>query len=102
MFLYNYIVLIVLTALALLTGLIKTKRTFLITNFIVVSLLVINYSIILYLAYTYAIDNLNHHGFEALKYSARVIFNDLIFNFIGVLIFLVLNTLLIYKKFWKH
>jgi hypothetical protein len=98
--LYNYISLIVFTVLALLTVFIKSKKAFITTNFIVVGLLVTNYAIILYLAYTYNLDNIKGLEFETLFYNVEWYYNMLIYNFIGVLIFLVLNSLLLYYKLW--
>jgi hypothetical protein len=101
MYLYNYISLTVLILLALLSGLFKSKKAFIAVNLIVVGLLFANYSIILYLEHTYSFENIKGQDFETLYVNAEWLFNKLIYNFIGVLIFFVANTLVVYNKLWK-
>ena len=100
MYLYNIVVFIVFPIFIVLGSFLMSKRAFLIFNISMFFLFSLYYVFVLYMAYTKAFE-INAGDYDSLYIIARALFYDLLYHFIGVFAFFVINTLVIYLKFWK-
>ena len=98
MYTYSFVLVVVLSLFSILSWFIRLSKKYLIMNSIVVGVLVLNFSIIIYLEYTQTFGYINTHDFDSLYYDAQRVFNRMIYNFVAVGAFFVLNTILIYLK----
>ena len=94
----NILPLVVISVLTILSYLIKSKKAFLISNLVCVSLFVIFYGIFIYLGYTYAFEYVNTYDMDSLFWDAQRKFNNLIYHFIAALVYFGTNTVVIVIK----
>lgn len=94
----NYIAILVLGIVIIISGLIKNKKLFLIINLTAVGLLIIYYVIMIYVEYFYTFEFVNNLTIESLFADAQAKFNNLIYHLIAVIAFFVFNTALIIVK----
>jgi|AntRauTorckE6833_2_1112554.scaffolds.fasta_scaffold250822_1 hypothetical protein len=94
----NYIVLVILTPVIILSSFVKHKKWFLILNLGSIFLLFIYYSVMFYYEYNYSLDYMNNEEVRWMFKDATRIFNNILYHLISITSLLVINTLIFTKK----
>lgn len=94
----NYIALLILTPVILLSSLVKRRKWFLILNLGSIFLLMIYYCVMFYYEYNYSLDYMNNEEVRWMFKDASRIFNNILYHLIAITFLLVMNTLIFTKK----
>jgi|GEM_PF-1287124 len=94
----NYIALLILTPVILLSSLVKHRKWFLILNLSSIFLLIIYYSVMFYYEYNYSLDYMNDEEVRWMFKDATRIFNNILYHLIAITSLLVINTMIFTKK----
>jgi hypothetical protein len=99
----NYIAILLITPIILVSIFIKSKKWFLIVNLASIALFIIYYSVMIYYEYNYSLDYMNNEEVRWMFEDATRIFNNILYHLTAVLILLALNTLIFaYKLILKR
>lgn len=97
----NYIALLILAPVILLSSLVKNRKWFLILNLGSIFLLMIYYSVMFYYEYNYSLDYMNDEEVRWMFEDATRIFNNILYHLISITSLLLINTLIFTKKLFE-
>lgn len=98
----NYIALLILAPVILLSSLVKNRKWFLILNLGSIFLLMIYYSVMFYYEYNYSLDYMNDEEVRWMFEDATRIFNNILYHLISITSLLLINTLIFTKKLFDR